>query len=69
MIRELTYNNRILSEQERAEFCKESDKYINEFSECIKGICRLAKEVSESGNSDHNKITNTIINIGIFTSY
>lgn len=69
MIRELTYNNRILSEQERAEFCKESDKYINEFSECIEGICQLAKEVQESENSDYNKITNTIINIGIFTSY
>lgn len=69
MIRELTYNNRILSEQERAEFCKESDKYINEFSECIEGICQLAKEVQESKNSDYNKITNTIINIGIFTGY
>ena len=69
MIRELTYNNRILSEQERAEFCKESDKYINEFSECIEGICQLAKEVPKSENSDYNKITNTIINIGIFTGY
>ena len=69
MIRELTYNNRILSEQERAEFYKESDKYINEFSECIEGICQLAKEVSKSENSDYNKITNTILNISIFTSY
>ena len=69
MIRELTYNNRILSEQERAEFCKESDKYINEFSECIEGICQFTKKVQESKNSDYNKITNTIINIGIFTSY
>ncbi len=69
MIRELTYNNRILSEQERAEFCKESDKCINEFSECIEGICQLAKEVSKSENADYNKITNTVINIGIFTGY
>lgn len=56
MIRELTYNNRILSEQERAEFCKKSDEYIHEFSECIEGICQLAKEVPESENSDYNKI-------------
>lgn len=69
MIRELIYNNRILSEQERTEFCKESDKYINEFSECIEGICLLAKEVPESEDSDYSKITNTIINIGIFTNY
>lgn len=69
MIRELTYNNRILSEQERAEFCKKSDEYIHEFSECIEGICQLAKEVPESENSDYNKITNTIINISTFTGY
>lgn len=69
MIRELTYNNRILSEQERAEFCKESDKYINEFSECIEGICQLAKEVPKSENSDYNRIINTIINISVFISY
>ena len=69
MIRELTYNNRILSEQERVEFCKKSDEYINEFSECIEGICKLAKEVPESKNSDFNKVTNTIINIGTFTFY
>lgn len=35
MIRDLSYNNRILSEQERVEFCKKSDEYIHEFSECI----------------------------------
>ena len=45
MIRELTYNNRILSEQERAEFYKESDKYINEFSGYIEGIHQLTKDL------------------------
>lgn len=69
MIPELTYNNRILSSQERDEYCKISDGFIKEFSECIDGIHQLAKENSTSGNSDFKKITNTTINIGIFTNY
>lgn len=69
MIQKLTYNNRILSEQERAEFCKVSDKYIKEFSEFIDGIYQLSKEASSSDNSDYKKITNTVINISIFTGY
>ena len=48
MIRELTYNNRILSEQERVEFCEKSDEYINMFSECIEEICQLATKIQES---------------------
>lgn len=43
MIRELIYNSRILSEQDRVEFCKKSDEYINEFTECVKGIFKLSK--------------------------
>ena len=69
MIRELTYNNRILSEQERVEFCEKSDEYINMFSECIEGICQLATKIQKSENSDYDKITNTLIKIGTFTSY
>ncbi|WP_289065329.1 hypothetical protein [uncultured Alistipes sp.] len=69
MIRKLTYNNRILSEQERAEFCRVSDEYIKMFSESIDGIYRLAKEDSSSNNSDYKKITDTVINISIFTGY
>lgn len=69
MIRKLTYNNRILSEEEREEFSKISDEYINEFSEFIEGICHLAKEIPESKNPEYKKITSTIINIGIFTGY
>ena len=36
MIRELTYNNRILSEQERVEFCEKSDEYINMFPSALR---------------------------------
>ncbi|MDE7382669.1 MAG: hypothetical protein K2M99_02145 [Treponemataceae bacterium] len=69
MIQKLTYNNRILSEQERTEFCRISDKYIEEFSKFIDGIYQLSKEASSSDNSDYKKITDTVINISIFTGY
>lgn len=71
MIRELAYNNRILSVQERDEYCKVSDGFIEEFSEFIDGIYQLAKEAStsESDNSEYNKISNTMTNICIFTGY
>lgn len=69
MIRELTYNNRILSDQERNEYCKISDGFIKEFSEYIEGIHQLAKEISTSDNSDFKKITDATVNISIFTGY
>ncbi len=69
MIGELAYNNRILSVQERDEYCKVSDGFIEKFSEFIDGIYQLAKEVSTSDNSEYNKISNTMTNICIFTGY
>ncbi len=69
MIPELTHNNRILSAQERDEYCKVSDGFIKEFSDSIDGIYQLAKEISTSENSDFKRITDTFINISIFTGY
>lgn len=69
MIREITYNNRILTEEERDEYCRISDECIDEFSASIDGMCQLAKSAPASDNSDHKKITDTITNIGIFTGY
>ncbi len=70
MITQLTYNNnRVLSAEERDEFCRISDEYINEFSECIECIRQLAKECPISDSSDFNKIAKTIIDIATFTSY
>ena len=53
MIHKLTYNNRVLSAEERAEFCRISDEYINEFSGYIEGIHQLTKEYHVSDNSDY----------------
>ncbi len=69
MIHELTYNNRILTADERDKFCRKSDEYIDEFAAYIEGMCQLAKSAPASDNSDYNKITNTITDIGIFTGY
>ncbi len=69
MIRKLTYNNRILTADERDKFCRKSDEYIDEFAAYIEGMCQLAKSAPASDNSDYNKITNTITDIGIFTGY
>ncbi len=69
MIHELTYNNRILTAEERDEFCRKSDEYIDKFAAYIEGMCQLAKSAPASDNSDYNKITNTITDIGIFTGY
>lgn len=69
MIPELMYNNRILSAQERDEYCKVSDGFIKEFSDSIDGIYQLAKEISTSENSDFKRITDTTVNISIFTGY
>lgn len=69
MIHELTYNNRILTAEERDEFCRKSDEYIDEFAAYIEGMCQIAKSSPVSDNSNYNKITNTITDIGIFTGY
>lgn len=69
MIHELSYNNRILSAQERDEFCKVADGFINDFAESIDGLYQIAMEVSPSSNSTFNEIINTVISIGIFVNF
>lgn len=69
MNRELNYNNKILSEQERIEFCKKSDEFINQFSEFIEEIHQLAKEVPKSENTDFDKIVKISSSIGTFIGY
>lgn len=69
MIRKLSYNNRILTPDERVEYCKISDNYINEFSEYIDGIYQLAKDSSLSEHSASSQIDNTIIKTSLFIQY
>ncbi|MBS4767259.1 hypothetical protein KG007_13730 [Alistipes sp. kh20] len=69
MIPELNYNNKILSTQERDEFCKFADGLINDFAESIDGMYQIAMEVSSTGNSAFNEITDTTISISTFINF
>ncbi len=69
MIRKLNYNNRILTPDERVEYCKVSDNYINGFSEDIDELYQLAKDSLLSNNSVSSQIDNTIIKTSLFIQY
>ena len=63
------YNNKVLSAQEREAFRIMSEETIRDFSESIEGFYELAQEFKPSQNKEYNKITKTVLDIGIFTSY
>ena len=63
------YNNKVLSAQEREEFRIRSDEAINVFAESIDGFYELNREHKPSQNKAHDKITKTVLDVGIFTSY
>ena len=63
------YNNKVLSDREREEFKIMSEETIREFSESIEGFYELPQIFQSSQNKEHDKITKTILDVGIFTSY
>ena len=63
------YNNKVLSAQEREGFRIISEETIRGFSESIEGFYELSQEFKPSPNKDHDKITKTVLDVGIFTSY
>ena len=63
------YNNKVLSVQEREEFRIMSEETIRGFSESIEGFYELSQEFKPSQNKEHDKITKTVLDVGIFTSY
>ena len=63
------YNNKVLSAQEREEFRIMSEETIRDFSESIEGFYELSQEFKPSQNKDHDKITKTVLDVGIFTNY
>ena len=63
------YNNKVLSAQEREGFRIISEETIRDFSESIEGFYELSQEFKPSQNKEHDKITKTILDVGIFTSY
>lgn len=63
------YNNKVLLDREREEFKIMSEETIREFSESIEGFYKLSQIFQSSQNKEHDKITKTIMDVGIFTSY
>ena len=63
------YNNKVLSAQEREGFRIISEETIRDFSESIEGFYELSQEFKPSQNKDHDKISKTVLDVGIFTCY
>ena len=63
------YNNKVLSAQEREEFRIRAEETIEIFTESIDGFCELYQEYKPSQNKAHDKITKTVLDVGIFTCY
>lgn len=69
MIEEVRYNNKILSPQERAEFCKMADATIKDFSDSIQGLQECMEEIKSCEESEFNKVFRIIIEVGRFIGY
>ena len=65
----ICYNNKVLSAQEREEFRIRAEETIEIFTESIDGFCELYQEYKPSQNKVHDKITKTVLDVGIFTCY
>ena len=63
------YNNKVLSTQEREGFKIMCEETIRDFSESIEGFYELSQEFKPSPNKDHDKISKTVLDVGIFTCY
>ena len=63
------YNNKVLSAQEREEFRIRVEETIEIFTESIDGFCELYQEYKPSQNKVHDKMTKTVLDVGIFTCY
>ncbi|MBR5148067.1 MAG: hypothetical protein IKV15_02575 [Bacteroidaceae bacterium] len=63
------YNNNVLSEQERIEFCHMIDEDIRSYSESIDGMRKIATSITSSKSGGFNQFMNNLIDISIFTSY
>ena len=63
------YNNKVLSAQEREEFRIRAEETIEIFTESIDGFCELYQKYKPSQNKVHDKITKTVLDVGIFTCY
>ena len=64
----VTYNNKVLSAQEREEFRMMSEETIQDFAESIEHYYASSQMLNHHNNI-HDKITKTTLDVGLFTSY
>ena len=70
MIRKLTYNNRVLTAEERDAYCRKADEYIDMYSGFIEGVFQLSKEAATVlDNSESAEINKAMLEISAFTLY
>jgi hypothetical protein len=68
MLPDIQHNNKILSPQDRIEFNKTADEWINNFSESIDGMYELGEEFCDLNNI-HHWVTKVITDVSVFISY
>ena len=70
MIRKITYNNRVLTAEEKEAYCRKADEYIDMYSGFIEEVFQLSKEAAAvSGNAESDEINKTMLEISAFTLY
>ena len=68
MLKNLQYNNKILSQEERKEFSRLVDEMIATFSESIDGMYEIGKYYTDMNNINH-KVSKIMSDVGVFVCY
>lgn len=68
MLQDIQYNNKILSQKERADFNEVADKLINTLSESIDGMYEIGKEYKDMNNI-HQKVSKIMFYVSVFVDY
>ena len=65
----ISYNNKVLNEQERMKLCEVADDAIRSFAESIDGMHEWAENVALNDNKGFRTIEREFIDISIFVAY
>ena len=65
----ISYNNKVLNEQERMKLCEEADDAVRHFAESIDGMHEWAEKVASNENKGFRTIEREFIDISIFLAY
>ena len=65
----ISYNNKVLNEQERIKLCEVADDAVRNFAESIDGMHEWAEKVASNENKGFRTIEREFIDISIFVAY